>query len=93
MFSTKISETSDNLIDQTSRAADQALKATQHLASDAADRIRDTSHQLRVTADQACENTANYIKHEPVKSILIAAATGAALMALISLISGSRSRH
>jgi hypothetical protein len=34
-----------------------------------------------------------YIKHDPVKSVLIAAATGAALMALISLVSDTRKRH
>lgn len=93
MFTTNTPEASTNLINQTSQAADQAIKATQHLASDAMNRIMDTSHQLRVKADHASENTVNYIKHEPIKSILIAAATGAALMALISLISGSRSRH
>jgi hypothetical protein len=32
-----------------------------------------------------------YIRDEPVKAMLIAAATGAALMALINLV--SRSRH
>lgn len=93
MFATKISETSSNLVDQTSQAADQAIKATQHLASDAMNRIMDTSHQLRLKADHASESTINYIKHEPIKSLLIAAATGAALMALIGLLSGSRSRH
>jgi hypothetical protein len=32
-----------------------------------------------------------YIKDEPVKAMLIAAATGAALMALVGLVSRSRS--
>lgn len=93
MFTTNTPDAATKLIDQTSQAADQAIKATQHLASDAMNRIMDTTHQLRVKADHASENTVNYIKHEPIKSILIAAATGAALMALISLLSGSRSRH
>lgn len=90
MFASKISETSTHLVNQT---ADQAIKATQHLASDAMDRIMDTSHQLRLKADHASESTINYIKHEPIKSLLIAAATGAALMALMSLLSGRRSRQ
>ena len=63
------------------------------MASDARDRLMDTSHQLRLKAEHASESTVNYIRHEPIKSILIAAATGAALMALISLISGNRHRH
>ena len=36
----------------------------------------------------ASDLTVNYIKDEPVKSILIAAATGAALMGLVSLMEG-----
>ena len=39
----------------------------------------------------ASDATVNYIKEEPVKSILVAAATGAALMALVSMMSRSRS--
>jgi ElaB/YqjD/DUF883 family membrane-anchored ribosome-binding protein len=56
------------------------------------DSVRETSHQLRIKAEHASDNTVNYVRHEPVKSVLIAAATGAALMALISLVSHSRSR-
>ena len=93
MFNNKLTDTSSSLINQTSQAADQALKATQHLASDALESVLDASHQLRLKAGHASDSTVNYIKHEPVKSILIAAATGAALMALIGLLSSSRSRH
>ena len=62
------------------------------LAQRGVDSVRDTSHQLHVKAAHASDNTVNYIKDEPVKSILIAAAVGAALMALISLISRSSDR-
>jgi hypothetical protein len=34
-----------------------------------------------------------YIKHEPVKAMLLAASLGAALMALISLVGPSRRHH
>jgi ElaB/YqjD/DUF883 family membrane-anchored ribosome-binding protein len=54
--------------------------------------VRETSHQLRVKAEHASENTVAYIQHDPVKAVLIAAATGAALMALISLVSHTRNR-
>ncbi len=52
--------------------------------------VRDSSQQLRERAVQASDQTVAYIKDEPVKSILIAAATGAALMGLISLMGRSR---
>jgi ElaB/YqjD/DUF883 family membrane-anchored ribosome-binding protein len=55
------------------------------------DSVRDTSHQLRVKAEHASDTTVNYIKEEPVKAVLIAAATGAALMALVTLVARSRS--
>jgi ElaB/YqjD/DUF883 family membrane-anchored ribosome-binding protein len=70
------------------RAANQASSLTHH----GLDCLRESTHQLRLKAEHAQENTVNYIKHEPVKSVLIAAATGAALMALISLVSHSRHR-
>lgn len=62
------------------------------LAQRGVDSVRESSHQLRLKAEHASECTVAYIKHDPVKSVLIAAATGAALMALISLFSHSRHR-
>ena len=93
MFTDKFTETPGTLVDQATQAAGQALHSTQKVAHNALDSVRDTSHYLRVKAEHASENTVSYIKHEPVKAMLIAAATGAALMALVSLISHSRSRH
>src|SRR5450830_845137 len=114
---------SSHLIEQASRSADQAIRATQQAANGAVDSVavslqdlrhqtapmleraseqvsamahrgmdsvRETSHQLRVKAEHASDTTVNYIKEEPVKAVLIAAATGAALMALVSLVARSR---
>ncbi len=93
MFSNKLTNTSTHLIDQTSHAADQAIKATQNLANSAMESVLDTSHQLRIKAGHASESTVSYIRHEPVKSVLFAAAAGAAVMALISLLSSNRGRR
>ncbi len=70
------------------RATEQASA----LAQRGVDTVRETSQQLRDKALRASDNTVNYIRDEPVKSMLIAAATGAALMALVSLMGHSR-RH
>ncbi len=70
------------------RASDEAEALVQH----GADALRETAKQLRHKARHASETTVSYIKHEPVKAMLIAAATGAALMALISLMHRSRDR-
>ncbi len=61
------------------------------LAQRGVDAVRDTSQQLRDRALRASDGTVNYVRDEPVKAMLIAAATGAALMALIGLM--SRKRH
>ena len=92
MIGNKTTEQPGNSADQIapllSRATDQASAFAQR----GLDAVRDTSQQLRSKAQHASDTTVNYIKHEPYKSVLIAAATGAALMALVSLISRSRNR-
>ena len=93
MFDNKSPEHAGKLADQVAQSADLAIKSTQRVASDALDSVRDTSRQLRDKAQQASDSTVCYIRDDPVKSVLIAAATGAALMALISFVSHSRNRH
>ena len=63
------------------------------LAQRGVDAVRGGSRQLRDSAQRASDTTVGYIKDEPVKAVLIAAATGAALMALIGLMTRSRDRH
>ena len=125
MLLTSFTDKSGNLIDQASRSADQAIRATQNAANGAVDSaanalqdlrqhttpmveraseqvsaithrgldsVRDTSQQLRRKVERASDSTVGYIRHEPVKSVLIAAATGAALMALINLATRPRDR-
>ena len=62
------------------------------LAQRSVDAVRDSTQQLRDKALRVSDTTVNYVKEEPVKAMLIAAATGAALMALVNLMSGSRHR-
>ena len=70
------------------RATDQAAAMAQR----GVDAVREGSQQLRDKALRASDNTVSYVRGEPVKAMLIAAATGAALMALISLMTRSRDR-
>ena len=93
MFDNKALEQASNLADQVAQSADHAIKTSQHVANDAIDAVRDTSRQLRNTAQHASDSTVRYIRNDPIKAILIAAATGAALMALVSLASHSRERR
>ena len=61
-----------------------------HLEEQGAEIAHARAQQLRAQAVHASDTALNYVKTEPVRSVLIAAATGAALMALLSLFSRAR---
>ena len=86
-----LSHSVKDLRDQAAPLVNRATEQASALAHRGADAVRESSRQLREQAAHASDVTVNYIKDEPVKSILIAAATGAALMGLISMM--GRSRH
>ncbi|WOB06720.1 hypothetical protein [Piscinibacter gummiphilus] len=85
---------SDSVNSASSRVSPLINRATEQataFAQKSVDAMRQTSQQLRDKAMHASDTTASYIRNDPIKSVLIAAATGAALMALVSLV--TRSRH
>ena len=49
-------------------------------------RAREVAEQVRQRALQASDKAAAYARDEPMKSLLVAAAAGALLMGLVSLI-------
>lgn len=76
-------------------AAPLLARATEQagaLAQRGVDSVRDASLRLRERAHRASDNTLDYIRAEPMKATLIAAAAGAALLALVALLSRSRER-
>ena len=86
----------DRLSDKVDTAREQAAPMINRMACQAeaaarrgADAVKESTAQLREKALRAQDTTVGYIKDEPVKSMLIAAATGAALMALVSMMSRS----
>ena len=91
--------------DQVATAFDTVARSAQHTVDNALNRIsaqaeaaarrglaagRDSSRQLRDKAMRASDSTIAYVKDEPVKSVLIAVATGALLMGFVSLLGRSR---
>lgn len=79
-----------SLRDQASPRLDGATAQAGAMFKHGMDTLREGSQQLRARAQQAGESTTHYIQQEPVKAVLIAAAAGAALMALIALLTRSR---
>ena len=69
-----------------------AINRAGTLAQKGIDGIRDSANQVRERALHASDSTVSYIKDEPVKAMLVAAAVGAGLMALLSLMSRSNNR-
>ena len=95
------------LVDSAARAAERALHSTQDSANHALDQMADQasglmargsaavhhrSDQVRAQVQQGRDSTLSYIQHEPFKAVLMAAAAGAALMLLTSLLSRRSSR-
>jgi ElaB/YqjD/DUF883 family membrane-anchored ribosome-binding protein len=81
------------IVADTQRAASGALSGMAHALDHGVDRAREASSHLRDSAQRMGSDTAAAIRHDPVKSVLIAAATGAALMALLGLLTRSTGRH
>lgn len=90
-MSNNTTDLAHSLIDQTAQSAGAAIQTTQRVANDAlgslSHSLQSAQHQIREGAHHASDKTVAYIREEPVKSMLIAAATGAALMALARAIS------
>jgi ElaB/YqjD/DUF883 family membrane-anchored ribosome-binding protein len=77
-------------------AAPAFERATDHAAQWArrgAQQLRDGSQQLQAKARYAADGTQQYVRDQPVKSVLIAAGVGALLMGLLSLFARSDSRR
>jgi len=90
-------QTLDRLSDKVDEVRNQAGPLLNKVTSQAEaaarrgmDAVRDTSQQLREKALQAQDLTVAYVKDEPIKAMLIAAATGALLMGIVSMLGRSR---
>ncbi len=79
----------EELRGQASTRLDQATQQANAIARQGLQSARDTTRRLRDTAVQVSDGTVQYVRDEPVKSVLIAAATGALLMGLASLLARS----
>jgi len=82
----RLSSTAQDLREQVGPLLERAGERASALAQRGVDAVRDRSLQVRDQALRASDGTLNYIKDEPVKAVLIAAAVGAALMALMGLL-------
>lgn len=76
----------ENALDSVSPALQQATDQLGKLAERGMDSLRAGSGEISEEARRARQLIATYIRNEPIKSVLMAAAIGAAAMALYSLL-------
>lgn len=80
----------DDLRSQAAPAINKAADVASSVFDHAKETLFDTSQQLRDQAKKASDMAVSYTKDEPIKAMLIAAATGALLMGLITMMARSR---
>jgi ElaB/YqjD/DUF883 family membrane-anchored ribosome-binding protein len=73
-----------DLRQQAAPLLNRATEQASVLAQRGVDAVRAGSRHVRNQSLRASDSTLHYVREEPVKSMLIAAAVGAALMALLS---------
>ena len=90
----------DGLADDAQTLGEQVGPALRHAADQASDlthdgldALRSTGRHLLSRAHRASDFTAGYVRHEPLKAVLIALAGGALLMAAFGLLTRSRSHR
>ncbi len=88
---TNINTTTDGVLQGAVPMMTHAIEQADNALQSGINSVRHQGAQLRNQADHANQVALGYIRAEPVKSILIAAATGAALMAVLSML--NRSHH
>ncbi|MEO7336908.1 MAG: hypothetical protein ABIV63_10035 [Caldimonas sp.] len=95
-----LGETTNEFADKAAQSADAAIQSARQKTNDALDGISNTMQSVK---DQATatfekfkpqlESVASYAKDEPTKALLIAAAAGAGIMALVALSGRSGTRR
>lgn len=98
MTAPSLQTSKSNIADRLALSADSAIHSTQYAANKAFDRLSGGVESLRGRAGPLMERAAakaeagkHYIEERPVKALLIAAASGAALAMLLSWMGRSRS--
>jgi ElaB/YqjD/DUF883 family membrane-anchored ribosome-binding protein len=76
-----------------STAMHQVAHDTSDLAHRGMDALREGSQQLRESGQHARQYTTDHIRHDPIKSVLIAAAVGAGLMGLLTMVTHLKGDH
>lgn len=86
----RFAEGADEVRAQTGAALGSLASSAEHVTQRSAALLRESTQRLREQSRHAADSTRGYIRDEPVKSVLIAAAAGAVLMGLLGLFGRGR---
>lgn len=86
----KASDKVDQLKSEAAPMLDKVSDQAQKLLQQGREVLNDTTQTIRDKAAQATNLAVDYTKDEPIKAMLIAAAAGAFLMGLVSMMARSR---
>lgn len=90
---TKTVPNMDKTIDRVKESVNEVRATAQSYIDRGTSAVREGSAKLKDSVSQLTDRTATYVHEQPVKSVLMAAAAGAAIAILASMITSSRSRH
>ena len=82
----KVADKVDDARDSASTALEKAAGKVNNVANESKDRFGAASRQVRAELSAYSDRMADYAQNEPVKAMLIAAAAGAIVMSLVSLL-------
>lgn len=90
----------DRLADTAAEMRDQAGPTVDRIRSRAADAarhgmdwMRDSGYRVRTSVGRASDRTVGYVREEPLRSVLMAAAAGALLFAVVRIVAGRSDHH
>lgn len=86
----KMSNKADEARSQVAPAMDKVSDQAQKLVQQGSEALHGTTQMVKDKAGQASDLAVDYTKGEPMKALLIAAATGALLMGFVTMLARSR---
>lgn len=83
----------DKTMDRAKDSIDDMRSTAQSYIDRGTNAVREGSAKLKDSVSELTDRTATYVHEQPVKSVLMAAAAGAAIAILAGMMTSHRSRH
>jgi len=90
MFNSKMTHTADSVAEKISQSASDAMHSVQHLADETLDDVAHAAGSVRESTQALTHRASQYVKSDPLKSVLVAALSGAVVMAAVSFLARAR---